>query len=70
MRRPCTDGGEAECNHDKEKHTVPPVGDALILSHHFHVVVIQSAFDGFGANPDLFAVEKDNMYEDSSDSGK
>ncbi len=70
MRRPCTDGGKAECNHDKEKNAVPPIGDGFILPHHFHVIVIQSALDGFCANPDLLAVEKYNMYEDRSDSGK
>lgn len=70
MSRPCTGGGEAECNHEEEKYAVPPIGYGFILSHHFHVVIIQSAFDGFCSNPDLLTVEKDNMYEDGSDSGK
>jgi hypothetical protein len=68
--RPSTNSGEAKSNHDEEKDPIPPIGDELVFAHHLHVVVIQTALDGFGANPNLLTMKEEDMHEHCSDGSK
>lgn len=70
MGRPGTNSGETKCNHDEEKHAVPPIWDGLVFAHHLHVVVVQRALGSSGANPDLLSVKEEGVHKNCSDRGK